>query len=433
MVLVTAKAKLSEFGRLIASLGFLLMGLSFMKDSVAFVGQSIPLDTLAALEGYQFLLFGVVLAAVVQSSSAVMMLTLTALHASVIDLPSGAALAIGADLGTTSTILIGAIGGAAGKKRVALAHVIFNVSTAIIAFAFLKPLLNLVRIAGVQDPLLSLVAFHSLFNFIGILIFLPIMRQFARLLERHFISKEKHENLFVGETLPTVSDAALQAITEETAHIIGRVILHNLSVFSPPIPTPPGRPPVDTPAVVDMGAMSSEELYRRNKKLEGEILSFAVLVQSGPLESAQSERLNRLLSAVRHVVHSAKSLRDIRHNLQEFSDTPQDQIRAYRDHFRGVMTEFYSEIFRLRSESRTIAMPQDFVDLGARNHDWHAHLHHVIYEDIRKEEITSDVISSLLNVNRELLNSNVALVTALQEFWLSEGEAELLEELSLSA
>ncbi len=60
-------------------------------------------------------------------------------------------------------------------------------------------------------------------------------------------------------------------------------------------------------------------------------------------------------------------------------------------------------------------------------------MHHVIYEDVRQENITSDVISSLLNVNRELLNSNIALVMALQEFWLDENEAEILEELSPSA
>ena len=142
----------------------------------------------------------VVFAAVVQSSSAAMMVTLAALHTGVIELPAAAAIAIGADLGTTTTVLIGAVKGGAGKKRVALAHVIFNVTTAVLAFGLLMPLLGVVSAVGIRDPLFSLVAFHSLFNFLGIVIFLPVMRPFANFLGRRFEVIAKDESLFVNET-----------------------------------------------------------------------------------------------------------------------------------------------------------------------------------------------------------------------------------------
>ena len=181
----------------------------------------------------------VVFAAVVQSSSAAMMVTLAALHTGVIELPAAAAIAIGADLGTTTTVLIGAVKGGAGKKRVALAHVIFNVTTAVLAFGLLMPLLGVVSAVGIRDPLFSLVAFHSLFNFLGIVIFLPVMRPFANFLGRRFEVIAKDESLFVNETSATVTDAAIAAITEETSHIISRVIRQNMRAFTPPLPTPP--------------------------------------------------------------------------------------------------------------------------------------------------------------------------------------------------
>lgn len=429
LILVGLKGRISELGRIAAALGFLLMGLSLMKESVGSLGSAFDIQSLANLAGWQYLLFGVVFAAIVQSSSAAMVVTLSALYSGVIDLPSAAAVAVGADLGTTSTVLIGAVQGAAGKKRVAFAHFIFNVTTAVLAFSFLTPLLMLVQITGITDPLFSLVTFHSLFNLLGIVIFLPFIKPFARFLERRFSTKDQHEGLFVSETTPTVSHAALVAITEETAHIIGRVIQQNMRVVSPALPTPPGHAPVDLPVAVNGGERSFDALYRKNKRLEGEIVSFALKVQAEPLEPLESKRLNRLLSAVRHAVHSAKSLRDIRHNLEEFADSPREDVNSYVDHFRVVMTEFYSEIFRLRTNETSQVVFQDFANLIQRTHDWQDQLHREIYADIDRGKLADYEISSLLNVNREVLNSNIALVMALQELLLDEDEAAALNQL----
>ena len=429
LVLVGLKGRISEFGRIAAALGFLLMGLSFMKDSVGAISDAVDIGRLTSLAGWQYLLFGVAFAAVVQSSSATMMVTLAALYSGVIELPAAAAVAIGADLGTTSTVLIGAVQGPAGKKRVALAHFIFNVTTAIVAFALLTPLLQLISTIGIVDPLLSLVAFHSMFNFIGIVVFLPIMKPFARFLEGRFTARTEHESLFVGETDPKVTDAALAAIYAETARIIGRVIHQNMRVFSPSLPTPPGQLPVATTPERTDGDLPFAELYRKNKRLEGEILSFALKVQAEPLEADQSERLNRLLSSVRHAVHSAKSLRDIRHNLDEFSESPRNEVFTYLDHYRSVMTEFYGEIYRLRTDSQAGAVFQDFAHLINRVQAWHEQLHRKIYSDIHRGQLDDNEISTLLNVNRELSNSNMALVMALQEFSLKEDEAAALNQL----
>lgn len=116
LLLVGLSGRIKEVGRLAAALGFLLMGLTLMKDSVSALSDSMDVTKLANLAAWQYLAFGVGFAAVVQSSSATMMVTLAALHAGVIELPSAAAIAVGADLGTTSTILIGTIKGAAGRN-----------------------------------------------------------------------------------------------------------------------------------------------------------------------------------------------------------------------------------------------------------------------------------------------------------------------------
>ena len=106
--------------RFVFAFGLLLMSLALMKDSIGFVVELIDVERLQNLPTLVYFGFGAILTAVIQSSSATMIITLSAMHADLIDLHSAAALIIGADLGTVSTIIIGAIGATAVKKQVAL-------------------------------------------------------------------------------------------------------------------------------------------------------------------------------------------------------------------------------------------------------------------------------------------------------------------------
>ena len=242
LALLSAGGRVAEFGRVLAGLGFLLLGLDFMKTSVAAFQGIVDPAAMAGFNAWQYLLFGVIFAAVIQSSSATMMVALAALDSGLITLPSAAAVAIGADLGTTTTVLLGALKGTGAKKRVALAHFLFNVVTDSIAFAIRLPLLAVVSAIGIDDPLLALVAFHSLFNLLGIALFLPFTGILAARLSTVFTTEPERVARHVIEVNPEISDAALTAIEEETAHLLTNVIHQNMHVFEPPLPLPPGSP-----------------------------------------------------------------------------------------------------------------------------------------------------------------------------------------------
>jgi phosphate:Na+ symporter len=93
------------------------------------------------------------------------------------------------------------------------------------------------------------------------------------------------------------------------------------------------------------------------------------------------------------------------------------------------MTEFYGEVYRLHTDGEAQAVLQDFAHLLNRIQAWHEQLHHEIYSDIHRGNLADNEISTLLNVNRQLLHSNMALVMALQEFSLKEDEAAALNQL----
>ena len=387
-----------EAGKLVMGLGLLLMALGFMKSALGEADPTVATDLLANWQLWQFALFGIAASMVMQSSSAVMVLTLSAINSGVIGLDSAAALVIGADLGTTSTVMFGAIGGSANKKRVALGHVVFNVVTDIIAFALLKPMV--VFVAMLRDPLLALVAFHSLFNVLGVLMWTPLATRFARALERLFTTPTAVVNLYLDPAAATVPESALRALTNESEHLANRVIKHNQALF-----------------VQDVNDIPTKEEfrtgYRASKALEAEILDFALGLQLPGDEFAVSHAVNELLQAGRNILLSAKLCKD---NLNDLRDLADYQPELF-EKIIAVQRELYERLNAIAGSSLTTAQLEALMQENDDRHEW---LHDNIYLLIKADEIPDKKVSTVLNLNRVLFNSNLALLN---------GVALLAEEL----
>jgi phosphate:Na+ symporter len=114
IVLVFQQAKsLKGTGYVLAGLGFLLLGIHYMKDGFDSFGQAIDLAEYA-MTGYPgivvFASIGVAATVVMQSSHATLILILTALATQQISYENALALAIGSNVGTTVTAIIGSLG-----------------------------------------------------------------------------------------------------------------------------------------------------------------------------------------------------------------------------------------------------------------------------------------------------------------------------------
>jgi phosphate:Na+ symporter len=171
IVLAFQKSKyLKGIGSVLAGLGFLFLGIHYMKEGFEAFKDSFDLASLA-VAGYPglFLFAGIGAAAtvVMQSSHATLVLILTALAASQITYENGLALAIGANVGTTITAIIGALSANVQGKRLAGAHLIFNVVTGVIAIVFISQFVwavdmisNQVGIAS-DNYTMKLAVFHT--------------------------------------------------------------------------------------------------------------------------------------------------------------------------------------------------------------------------------------------------------------------------------
>ena len=197
------KQKLTDWGIFLLGFGLLFLGLTLMKDSAIELRKSEAImNALAAVHVtgiFTYLVvvaIGTILTIVIQSSSATMALTMTIAQQGMIDFPTAAALILGENIGTTITANIAAIGTSPAAKRAARAHFLFNVIGVLWMMAAFDGFISLINMIVPGDVLSAdlsartgsipdhMAAFHTGFNIINTLLFLPFVNVLANLTRR---------------------------------------------------------------------------------------------------------------------------------------------------------------------------------------------------------------------------------------------------------
>ncbi len=310
LIFFGSNSKATNFSKLLVGFGFLFMGLDYMKNSMeAFAANLDP----ALFVGYGvvvFFLAGFVITGLVQSSSASMAIILSIVYSGLIDYDKASAMVIGTNLGTTITVLLGAIRASTAKKRVAFSHFLFNFITALVALVLLKPLVILVfdvwDFSG--DPVIGLAAFHTCFNVLGVLMFIPFTKRFADLVIYFFPEKKETHSRYISKVTQPVPEAALAALNQEVRFMLKITIYFQLKIFGQKVssgllPGYRGRYNID-----DIKPLSHEKRFHRINILLNEILLFSAGIQQEQLTIEESGRLQALLNASRSAFHASRMI-----------------------------------------------------------------------------------------------------------------------------
>jgi phosphate:Na+ symporter len=419
-------SKRAGVSHLLAGFGLMLMGLEFMKSGAISATALFNPETLSVYPPIVFLFVGLFVTALIQSSSATIMITLSALYAGAITLPAAAAAAIGADLGTTITAMLGALAGSMDKRRLAVALIIFNVVTDVIAFAALEPLLRFITdVISLSDPLFALVAFHSLFNLIGILIFLPLIPLMSRWLSSRFAETDEQLLHHIKDSDLAVPEAAIENIDRETLRLIDQALALNQLTFQLPTDMTFYESEEDRKGVAIFGDEPSHAIgYDEIKRLEGEILSYAMQLQEVRIDAEESARLGQVIVAIRSAVHAAKYVKDTHHDLESFRETVDDRFNAWFGNFQVSARQFFEGVGKMKAASSSSHRFEILVKLKSLNEEIHSRLHTEIHQEVTLGHLTEVQISTLLNVNRELYLSNQSLLAALADALLDTQAAD---------
>lgn len=248
-MLFARSGRWKSIGQVLFGVGLVFFGLDIMTDALKPL-RSMPefLDAIAFFSGQNYgayvasIVMGCLLTILVQSSSAMLGITMAMATTGIIEFHTAAALVLGENIGTTITALLASVGGNVNSKRAARAHAIFNVLGVLVVFSFFPWFVELIDSLVAGDPNLisasgekpniavHIATGHTLFNVTATIVFTPFLHQLARLVTWMVpdVEKEQHHLIALGDPedmIPATALVMAQAEIEKMQDIVKRMFV----------------------------------------------------------------------------------------------------------------------------------------------------------------------------------------------------------------
>jgi phosphate:Na+ symporter len=429
-------------GSVMIGLGFIFLGIAYMKEGFETLKQGLDLAEYA-MAGYLgvfvYVLFGAVATVIIQSSSATMAIIITALATGQIDYINALALAIGANVGTTVTAVLGALASNKNGKRLAVAHFIFNMITGLVAIILIYPLRDLVEILAPMlaisdtDVAMKLSLFHTIFNVLGVALVTPFMKKLVRFLETLFREKEKGRGQvkYLTYEVMEIPATALAAIRKETIHLYDKsveAVVHALNLHRSEIYSEisidevieKSRIPIPT----DVDKIYQEEI----KSLYGEIIRYASISQTY-MDQAGNNQMYELKLTARRIIEMVKDVRELQKNLNFYSKSRNTVIVDRYNQLRAELISVLRKIQEVRDYEGDEAEILTRLEVQkATSKENEMNMNQAVDALIRDNKIDSGTASSLINdigfthgISKKLLKSAGIL-------WVRDEEIKELED-----
>ncbi|WP_372742647.1 Na/Pi cotransporter family protein [Neptunomonas sp.] len=346
MNLAAPKETVRQIGFALAGFGVFFIGLDFLKESFEDLEKNVDLTIISTLP-FSLLLFlvaGFVLTFLMQASAASMAITLSLAATGSINITDAAALVIGANLGTTSTAMLAVIGATPNAKRIAAAHVIFNLITGAVGFLLLILFTSEVNHLS-EGPLTTvtlLALFHTLFNLLGVCIMWPLTDFMVSQLMKRFLSQEENigKPQYLDKNILATPYLAVEALSMELGRVSRLCNSMALAAVSEEGPNPPQleKDLVSVMALVAAVGQFNQQIAQQN--LNPDITDIL----------PSSLRVARYLNEVARL---STRLVDYHESLENISDTG---IKQNVFHFKKDISELLREC-RIEKESDSDSEP----------------------------------------------------------------------------
>ncbi len=327
----------SHFGGLVG-FGLIFLGLEGMKESFSTFSESFDITDYSPNNLYWYALMGFGITALIQSSSAAIAIVQSALFVQLIGIEAAAAFVVGANVGTTVTVILGSFGGTSDKKRTALAHLFFNLSTAVVALLALQPLVWLaVHIMPAADTVIQIALFHTIFNVVGVLMWFPFIAILAQWLHRFFKKEPVHVTKYLYKVPVDIPDVALDALQSEVRHLGHKIEEFALLAINVP-----------PPKALEKGAsvkklldrypenmeLSYDKLYDHIRHLEGKIFRYIAALSLTATQPELAKRIDTFAQKTANLATAAKSIKEMLHDIERLYNAESIEERAFLRNLR---------------------------------------------------------------------------------------------------
>ena len=341
--------KIKQIGGILCGFGLIFVGLDLMgsafDNNVEIVNFFSNLFTTISFP-LLLLVCGTVFTAIIQSSSAATGIFITMVGAGALTLENALFLVLGANIGTTVTGALAAIGASTNAKRTAFINFFFKaIGSAIfmvILWVFGDWAVGMLEASLPGNPQMQLAWFHVIFNTANTLISLPFIKQYVKCSEWLFRDKPKMEETrqfkYVDDRLLKTPPIAMMQVKKEIEYMISLAKENIENSFE---------------AIFTGSDKNGKAIYENESVIDFTNHGLSkYLIKLSPLVSAGDERV---IGSYFHVLNDVERIGDHAENFHEigvqmeneslrFSDAALEEIKTMKGKI-SHMFEIASEAF----------------------------------------------------------------------------------------
>ncbi len=241
LLMFSKKEKRKNIGGILAGFGILMIGMEFMSDSMSGLADNAQFTSLLLKFSNPLLgiLAGMILTAVIQSSSASVGILQALSLTGTVPFATAFPIILGQNIGTCVTALISAVGTNKNAKRAAFAHLYFNIIGVILAVVLFYSANAIFDFGFMSDAVTpsQIAIVHSVFNIFSTLVLLPFTKQLEKLACKTIRDdkgkKEKTPALLDDRFLmnPSYAVEKSRELTEKMADLVEKTAMTALSAL----------------------------------------------------------------------------------------------------------------------------------------------------------------------------------------------------------
>ena len=411
MSLFSKKDTVKNLGYVILGFGLLFYGMKVMSDTMKPLRSDPAFNSILTSFENPFLgiLAGAIFTALVQSSSATTGIVITLASGGSITLEAGIPLIFGANLGTCITALLAGLNASRDAKRVAVAHITFNL-IGVLLFCFWIPTFADWVSQTSQNIPRQIANAHTFFNIIASIVFLPFTGYIAKAIIHYFPDKESDRNIEKPAVLhldESLLDQPTAAINNAQAEIKGVVGLMERVVGTLVRPFINGQNLNDIEnEEVDLMSATNQRVEKIDF-LNDKITEYLVATSKSDLSTKQSKELFTLTSIVNYL-GSMNDLMKLRFSMlvskkdginEDFSSEDQDEIFKY--HQRLIkqvkrLDKFFAKFDKAKAEK--------IIAKGKENKDLEQKYRLERFERIRSQDPSSGKSADLNQLHTQVMD-----------------------------
>ena len=343
-VMFSKKARKRSAGEVLLGFAVLMAGMVMMRNAVSGLEHSDSFRSVLTAFSNPILgvIFGMLITAVIQSSSASVGI-LQALSLTV-SIPIGSVVPIimGQNIGTCITALLSSIGTNKSAKRVAIVHVSFNVIGTVVLLTILSIVQIFVKIAAFDNfaSPVSIAIIHTAFNVASAIILFPFAKKLEKLASMVVRDKpgEETKYAFLDERIlaaPTISIAHCYNIVVEMGHIAREAIFKALGT------------------VMNFDEKAATIIRKNEQRLdeyEDKLNTFLIKLSAHEMSASDSWKVSEML----HVIGDLERIGDHAMNILESAEEIKDKQIVYSGdakHDLEVASAALTEIINMTIEA----------------------------------------------------------------------------------